>query len=163
MTASAWTEARIERLKTLWLEGRTAEQIATELQNGISRSAVLGKVHRMRLSEGRPKRPRTSKAGSGPSSGSTGISLTDAGLERPPDTPATQDLGAPAPARPLRGPDIVSVRRGQCRWPYDDPGETFILCGRPVVRGSYCARHAAIGYRTPPGGAAALLTLAGLN
>ncbi len=163
MTASAWTEARIERLKTLWRDGRTAEQIAAELQNGISRSAVLGKVHRMGLSKGRPKRPRTRKAGACRSSGSTEVSLTYTGQERPPDTPATQDPGAPAPARPLRGPDILSVRRGQCRWPYGDPGDTFVLCGRPVVRGAYCAGHAAVGYRTPPGGAAALLALAGLN
>ena len=28
MTASAWTDDRIGRLKTLWLEGQTAEQIA---------------------------------------------------------------------------------------------------------------------------------------
>ena len=57
MTASAWTDDRIDRLKTLWLEGRTAEQIAAELKNGITRSAVLGKVYRMGLSAGRPARP----------------------------------------------------------------------------------------------------------
>lgn len=163
MTASAWTEARIERLKTLWREGRTAEQIAAELQNGITRSAVLGKVHRMGLSEGRPERPRTRKAGAGRPSRSAGVPPTHTGLERPPETPAARELRALAPARPFRGPDIVSVRKGQCRWPYGDPGKDLVLCGRPVVRGAFCAGHAAVGYRTPPGGAAALLALAGLN
>lgn len=61
MTKSAWTDHRVGRLKTLWLEGRTAEQIARELQNGISRSAVLGKVHRLGLSAGRPGRPPASR------------------------------------------------------------------------------------------------------
>ena len=44
MTASAWTDERIGRLKTLWLAGQTAEQIALDLANGITRSAVLGKA-----------------------------------------------------------------------------------------------------------------------
>lgn len=57
MTASAWTDDRIGRLKKLWLEGQTAEQIARDLANGITRSAVLGKVHRMGLSAGRSGRP----------------------------------------------------------------------------------------------------------
>lgn len=163
MTASAWTEARIERLKTLWREGRTAEQIAAELQNGITRSAVLGKVHRMGLSEGRPERPRTRKAGAGRPSRSAAFPSADPGLERPPETPEVRELRAHAPARPSKGPDIVSVRSGQCRWPYGDPGKDLILCGRPVVRGAFCAGHAAVAYRTPLGGSAALLALAGLN
>jgi GcrA cell cycle regulator len=53
MTASAWTDDRIGRLKILWIEGRTAEQIARILGAGITRSAVLGKVHRLGLSAGR--------------------------------------------------------------------------------------------------------------
>ena len=65
MTASAWTDDRIGRLKTLWLAGQTAEQIALDLANGITRSAVLGKVHRMGLSAGRPGRP-PKRPGTGP-------------------------------------------------------------------------------------------------
>ena len=65
MTASAWTEDRVGRLKTLWHEGQTAEQIARDLANGITRCAVLGKVYRMGLSAGRPERPvaRTGRVG----------------------------------------------------------------------------------------------------
>ena len=47
-----WTERRIALLKQLWSEGKTAGRIAAEL-GGISRSAVLGKVFRLRL--GRPR------------------------------------------------------------------------------------------------------------
>ena len=46
----SWTDERVERLSTLWLGGRSASQIATELGEGVSRNAVIGKVHRLGLS-----------------------------------------------------------------------------------------------------------------
>ncbi len=48
MPAESWTREQIELLKHLWNEGLTAAAIATQL-GGVSRSAVLGKVHRLRL------------------------------------------------------------------------------------------------------------------
>jgi GcrA cell cycle regulator len=48
----AWTEERIERLKTMWHEGATASEIADKL-GGVSRNAVIGKAHRLGL-EARP-------------------------------------------------------------------------------------------------------------
>ena len=138
MTASAWTDDRIGRLKTLWLEGRTAEQIARDLANGITRSAVLGKVHRMGLSAGRsgrpPKRPATSP--------------------KPPRLAPAKSL-APRPMDALLEvatehglATILSVRRCQCRWPFGEPGGAdFSLCGRPITRGAFCASHAAVAYR----------------
>ena len=50
---TVWTEDRIKRLRSLWREGRTAESISRDLGAGISRSAVLGKLHRLGLSTGR--------------------------------------------------------------------------------------------------------------
>ena len=49
----SWTDERVERLKTLWSEGLSASQIATEL-GAVTRNAVIGKVHRLGLS-GRAK------------------------------------------------------------------------------------------------------------
>ena len=46
----SWTDERVERLSTLWLEGRSASQIAADLGEGVSRNAVIGKVHRLGLS-----------------------------------------------------------------------------------------------------------------
>lgn len=46
----SWTDERVERLSTLWLGGRSASQIAAELGEGVSRNAVIGKVHRLGLS-----------------------------------------------------------------------------------------------------------------
>ena len=42
-----WPPARIERLESLQREGLTVAAIAREL--GVSRSAVAGKLHRLRL------------------------------------------------------------------------------------------------------------------
>jgi len=45
----AWTDERVEQLKTLWIGGASASQIAKEL-GGVTRNAVIGKVHRLGLS-----------------------------------------------------------------------------------------------------------------
>ena len=44
-----WTDERVELLKKLWADGLSASQIAAEL-GGITRNAVIGKVHRLGLS-----------------------------------------------------------------------------------------------------------------
>ena len=49
-----WTEERVELLRKLWLEGLSASQIAGVLGEGVTRNAVIGKVHRLKLS-GRAK------------------------------------------------------------------------------------------------------------
>ena len=56
----SWNDERVEMLKKLWLEGLSASQIANELANGITRNAVIGKVHRLGLS-GRVKAPSQSQ------------------------------------------------------------------------------------------------------
>lgn len=64
-----WTDERVEKLKKLWAEGLSASQIAAQL-GGVSRNAVIGKVHRLSLpgrakaggsapAAARPKRPAT--------------------------------------------------------------------------------------------------------
>src|SRR5215471_11289713 len=52
-----WTDERVELLKKLWTDGLSASQIAAEL-GGITRNAVIGKVHRLGLS-GRAKSAST--------------------------------------------------------------------------------------------------------
>jgi len=46
----SWTDERIETLRKLWLAGSSASQIAKQLSNGMTRNAVIGKVHRLGLS-----------------------------------------------------------------------------------------------------------------
>ena len=72
-TALSWTDERVELLRRLWIEGLSASRIAAELAGGVTRNAVIGKVHRMGLS-GRVKtivgeastraRPAAAKPGS---------------------------------------------------------------------------------------------------
>ena len=140
MIATVWTDDRIERLRTLWLEGRTADVISKDLGCGISRSAVLGKVYRLGLSAGRTaKTPR--------------ISVSKKRLARRPEAPALIRETPPlSPTEPKCGSQtILSVDRGDCRWPLGDPAQPgFSLCGCPVTRGSFCAAHAKIAYRPRP-------------
>ena len=56
---SIWKdETQVEKLKTLWAEGLSASQIAKDIGHGLSRSAILGKIHRLGLSNRpQPVRP----------------------------------------------------------------------------------------------------------
>jgi GcrA cell cycle regulator len=61
----SWTDERVTTLKKLWLDGLSASQIAKQL-GGVTRNAVIGKVHRLacraarrpRNRRARPSRPR---------------------------------------------------------------------------------------------------------
>ena len=46
-----WTDETIERLRTLWAEGHSTEEIGRRM--GVSKNAIVGKAHRLRL----PSRP----------------------------------------------------------------------------------------------------------
>jgi GcrA cell cycle regulator len=80
-----WTEERVELLKKLWLEGLSASQIAGVLGEGVTRNAVIGKVHRLKLT-GRAKpatstpRARTATRAPGPRRMSTGIARPSSGI-----------------------------------------------------------------------------------
>jgi GcrA cell cycle regulator len=78
----SWTDERVETLKKMWGEGQSASQIAKEL-GGVTRNAVIGKVHRLGLSN---------RAGSG------GSAATKAA---PKEKPAAKAAAAPkAPPKP---------------------------------------------------------------
>ena len=99
----SWTDERVELLKKLWGEGQSASQITKEL-GGVTRNAVIGKVHRLGLSnratggtatktEAKAK-PAASKADPKPAKPST----TDAA---PKEAPASKPVAA-APVSPAR-------------------------------------------------------------
>lgn len=164
MTDSAWTDDRVDRLKALWLEGRTADWIARDLAHGITRSAVLGKVHRLGLSAGRtpavtatlkakPPKPRGEAGRATPLSGATEIVARSSTPPIAPVKPQERGLSS-----------VLTIRHRQCRWPLGDPRAIdFSLCGRPVARGAFCGPHAAVAYRAKPDTVEALERLARLN
>ena len=58
----SWTDERVELLKKMWSEGQSASQIAKEL-GGVTRNAVIGKVHRLGLSNRSGGAPAAAPAG----------------------------------------------------------------------------------------------------
>ena len=55
----SWTDERVELLRQHWTEGKSASQIAGLLGHGLTRNAIIGKVHRLGLA-GRAKAPGSS-------------------------------------------------------------------------------------------------------
>ncbi|MDO5606097.1 MAG: GcrA family cell cycle regulator [Paracoccus sp. (in: a-proteobacteria)] len=58
----SWTDERVETLRRMWSEGQSASQIAKEL-GGVTRNAVIGKVHRLGLSNRDEAEPEAPAAG----------------------------------------------------------------------------------------------------
>ena len=88
----SWTDERVETLKRMWAEGQSASQIAKEL-GGVTRNAVIGKVHRLGLSN---------RAGES-------ASMADEVEIAPPAAPAKPEVAA-EPAAPRPAPAAVPVQ-----------------------------------------------------
>ena len=154
---TSWTEDRVQLLSTLWSEGLSAAQIARRLSGGVTRNAVIGKVHRLGLAARCQPSPPTARR---PKDPIRAPRLRAAPARRP--APMTfVPVSDPAPEGPGTA-SVLSVGRHDCRWPIGDPLATdFGLCGRPATRGAYCGRHGARAYR--PTDKDHLLKLAGLS
>jgi GcrA cell cycle regulator len=83
----SWTDERVELLKKMWGEGQSASQIAKEL-GGVTRNAVIGKVHRLGLSN---------RSGGG-GAGAKSAAASDAEGAKPAAKPAKPAAAKPAPA-----------------------------------------------------------------
>lgn len=140
----SWTDDRVERLKKLWTEGHSASQIAGEL-GGVTRNAVIGKVHRLGLSgRATPSRPprRT-------------IQLQrPRPVIRPPKSVTRLPPPPPPPveAQPLPNGEfatVLTLSDRLCKWPIGDPGEAgFRFCGRKNgAAGPYCEAHARLAFQ----------------
>ena len=164
-TKLPWTEDRVELLKRLWGEGLSASQIATRLGMGVTRNAVIGKVHRLNLS-GRAQQPRSiapraprkqrepSLAGSGMPSMPTAGSNALKPMLRAEAAPRPAALPEPKPVRLVdlsRGGRVTILHLSEktCKWPIGDPGaEDFCFCGHGPRDGSpYCEYHARLAYQ----------------
>lgn len=111
----AWTDERIERLRTMWENGLTASQIADDL-GGVSRNAVIGKAHRLGLKarpspvkanddDAKPAAKPKVKAAEKPAAPRAAAASV---AERP--APAAAAPAAPRPQSDL--PKIVSIGPG---------------------------------------------------
>ncbi|WP_299689452.1 GcrA family cell cycle regulator [uncultured Tateyamaria sp.] len=92
----SWTDERVELLKKMWGEGQSASQIAKEL-GGVTRNAVIGKVHRLGLSN---------RAGGGGAS----TAKADAKPKAAPKADAKPKAPKPEPAaKPAPAPETKAV------------------------------------------------------
>ena len=123
----AWTDDRIEKLKTLWDKGLSASQIATELGEGVTRNAVIGKAHRLGL-KSRPSPVKTDKS-----------------------KPKAPKKAAPVPDSKGRI-SLLDLTDRMCNWPIGHPGDAdFHFCGKSSEPGMpYCAPHCAEAYQAQP-------------
>ncbi|WP_420343383.1 GcrA family cell cycle regulator [Paenirhodobacter sp.] len=110
----SWTDERVELLKKMWTEGQSASQIAKEL-GGVTRNAVIGKVHRLGLSnriEGAPAAPAPA-APHAPAAAAKPV-IEDVTPEPEVVRPAPQPTAAarpePAPVRPAPQPAPAAAR-----------------------------------------------------
>jgi len=145
-----WTAARIVKLERLWAEGVSAAGIADAL-GGVSRSAVLGKLHRLQLLGSR-KPASAPRRYDGPSLAGTGADAQPS--LRPAQAALARLSEAPSPPRspwreevfvPLLGTTPrpwLSREFGECAFPVAGDGDALISCCAAVkLRSVYCQAH----------------------
>lgn len=117
----AWTAEKIKQLKKLWLKGKSTVEIGKEL--GISKNAVVGKVHRLELAA----RPSPIKR--------------EVKKSVPKQRVIKKDL------KP-QNITLMDLKLNSCRWPIGDPkDDDFHFCGADSVTGKpYCAEHCKLAY-----------------
>jgi len=139
-----WTDERVELLKKLWLDGLSASQIAKQL-GGVTRNAVIGKVHRLGLSgRATPSQPQrtTFKA---PRAPRPAVAAQPRRLNEPslPSAP----VAVYYPEEPGSA-TVLTLGAHMCKWPIGDPStDGFTFCGRRSNDGPYCVEHARVAYQ----------------
>jgi len=154
---TGWSTERIDLLKKLFADGLSASEIAAEI-GGLTRNAVIGKVHRLGLNrDGAPRigraKPYTRRSPEDVQRarrlGQTQRRARESAEEHDRE-PEAMDLA----------PDLISatavtlvdLHTGMCRWPHGDPADlaTFRYCGDPSrEHGPYCPRHSRMAYQKP--------------
>jgi GcrA cell cycle regulator len=165
LTRFGWSAERIAHLRVRWAQGVSASTIARELGPEVSRCAVLGKIHRLKLKQPefkrhharkervrkRPRAPRpaaSKRAGVRPPSRLM-AAFQALGLDAmfgAPDTRAIHQHAGRAFGPPC---GLLDLGDATCRWPVGEPGEAdFAFCGAaPFARYPYCIGHCLIAYR----------------
>ncbi len=160
----SWTDERVELLKKMWTEGQSASQIAKEL-GGVTRNAVIGKVHRLGLSnragatastapEKKPTKAESApkvEAKPTPKKATEDRVVEVAVTPRKPIVPAGQPLPPQPSANEISPEALATVREVEktakriglmeltertCKWPIGDPAtDDFWFCGLAVQQG----------------------------
>ncbi len=150
----SWTDERVERLGKLWIEGRSASQIAAELGEGVSRNAVIGKIHRLGLA-GRTMPP----LGSEPDRPKPKVAVKAPSRSPAVEAEPVRDIRPFVQPRAIQASDVVipfsdrvtimDLRETMCKWPLGDPTSSeFRFCGCRSQGGApYCTAHARVAFQ----------------
>lgn len=162
----SWSAERIEQLKTLWAEGYSASKIAGKLRY-VSRSAVLCKVHRLKLpsretlvtergircTKRKSKSPKRHRRARPAWFGRPRRNWQPSDELAVPANPASAEIWQATPGQTTVS--LIDLEDGMCRWPFGDlKAGDLGFCGAPQAEGvSFCAHHAQLafksrGYRT---------------
>jgi GcrA cell cycle regulator len=151
MTLETWTPERVEQLRSFVVTGLTCSQIAAQI--GVTRNAVIGKIHRLGLqpmrSPGAPARlspHRVRRSRLSPQHQLLRLMFSEG---------ARVSEEATAPVDSAQPCSLLEIAQGKCRWPLGDRAgdcraADFMFCGNEAITGfSYCAGHARMAYRVP--------------
>ena len=152
-TVNGWTDDRVATLKKLWLDGLSASQIAKQL-GGVTRNAVIGKVHRLGLSgraapsqPARPtfKAPRPARPVAPVQAAPRRVEIVQTQIHHAPPPTQMQVYRDEQPGSAT----VLTLGAHMCKWPIGDPAtEGFSFCGRRTGEdGPYCVEHARIAYQ----------------
>jgi GcrA cell cycle regulator len=147
MSVSTWTAERIEQLRHCVVTGLTCSEIAAEI--GVSRNAVIGKIHRLGLSSGRPAGAQASDCpprARRPRAPTQRRLLQLAYTQMPEGSEPIMFDATVDSAHPC---SLVDLAERKCRWPIGDPVKPdFAFCGNEAITGfNYCIGHARMAYR----------------
>lgn len=142
---SPWTEAKVELLRSMHTDGKSAAEISMMLGDGITRNAVIGKIHRLKMpAYGHRPHPRQPPAPRHRMAVRPRVRAASPGKPKPVIIPVV-----PLPRRdawlPLPGTTPTTVENhkgdGHCRWPVGD--EPVLFCGEPTGGREhvYCPQH----------------------
>lgn len=142
-----WNDEAVEALKKLWAQGLTATQIADEMGDGLSRSAVLGKVRRLKLpARQSPTTTVQERAAAGRARAAAQRGAKPGGRPRKITVDTSAFDADPLPEEEL-GNDvthlvgIMRLDRRSCRWPVRGEGSATLFCGKHADHGPYCPEH----------------------
>lgn len=124
-----WSEEEDTLLRAMWADGLSAGQIRRQLPTDRSRSAVLGRVHRLGLEQ----RATSTKA-----TRERVVARRDS-LPAPRKAPV-DNAKDPGPMDPPI--DTMNLHDHHCKWPYDAPEGGYHYCGQPPLSGGpWCLFH----------------------
>lgn len=118
----SWTPEKIKQLKKLWQKGKSTVEIGKEL--GMSKNAVVGKVHRL------------------------GLDSRPSPIKKVNEAPAKKTNKVQLPEKTHGIMTLLDLKMNSCRWPIGEvKDENFHFCGKECQTGKpYCPEHCKIAY-----------------